>query len=150
MWTLLTPDCLNCEVFCYGFSADNVAYMQQFVKHICKDLSNCSFTLLNIHHLASLTLPSLLSLLIHLLPSALPAPFPSLLARTVVMSWLFLDWFVPLYLLVSVLVLAGFGACLYFLEPGLQDAHKWSNKTIRHHPLVTSVNCGDDDSNALI
>uniref|UniRef100_A0A3Q2QBQ3 Uncharacterized protein n=1 Tax=Fundulus heteroclitus TaxID=8078 RepID=A0A3Q2QBQ3_FUNHE len=41
------------------------------------------------------------------------------------MSWLFLDWFVPLYLLVSVLVLAGFGACLYFLEPGLQDAHKW-------------------------
>uniref|UniRef100_A0A4W6FY01 Uncharacterized protein n=1 Tax=Lates calcarifer TaxID=8187 RepID=A0A4W6FY01_LATCA len=48
------------------------------------------------------------------------------------MSWLFLDWFVPLYLLVSVLVLAGFGACLYFLEPGLQDAHKWSsNKTVR-------------------
>uniref|UniRef100_A0A671YJB6 Uncharacterized protein n=1 Tax=Sparus aurata TaxID=8175 RepID=A0A671YJB6_SPAAU len=42
------------------------------------------------------------------------------------MSWLFLDWFVPLYLLVSVLVLAGFGACLYFLEPGLQDAHKWT------------------------
>uniref|UniRef100_A0A3B5KHS5 Uncharacterized protein n=1 Tax=Takifugu rubripes TaxID=31033 RepID=A0A3B5KHS5_TAKRU len=41
------------------------------------------------------------------------------------MSWLFLDWFVPLYLLVSVLVLAGFGACLYFLEPGLQDSHKW-------------------------
>uniref|UniRef100_A0A3Q3G5I6 Uncharacterized protein n=1 Tax=Labrus bergylta TaxID=56723 RepID=A0A3Q3G5I6_9LABR len=47
------------------------------------------------------------------------------------MSWLFLDWFVPLYLLVSVLVLAGFGACLYFLEPGLQEAHKWSNKTVR-------------------
>ncbi|TDH16078.1 hypothetical protein EPR50_G00016250 [Perca flavescens] len=67
-----------------------------------------------------------------------------------VMSWLFLDWFVPLYLLVSVLVLAGFGACLYFLEPGLQDAHKWSNKTVRHHPLVASVNCRDDDSNALI
>lgn len=66
------------------------------------------------------------------------------------MSWLFLDWFVPLYLLVSVLVLAGFGACLYFLEPGLQDAHKWSNKTVRHHPLVASVNCRDDDSNALI
>lgn len=73
-------------------------------------------------------------------------PFP----LTAVMSWLFLDWFVPLYLLVSVLVLAGFGACLYFLEPGLQDAHKWSNKTVRHHPLVASVNCRDDDSNALI
>ncbi|KAK7929992.1 hypothetical protein WMY93_006387 [Mugilogobius chulae] len=61
------------------------------------------------------------------------------------MSWLFLDWFVPLYLLVSVLVLAGFGACLYFLEPGLQDAHKWNNKTVRHHPLVASVNCREDD-----
>lgn len=71
-------------------------------------------------------------------------------ALLAVMSWLFLDWFVPLYLLVSVLVLAGFGACLYFLEPGLQDAHKWSNKTVRHHPLVASVNCRDDDSNALI
>ncbi|KAF1395128.1 hypothetical protein PFLUV_G00008330 [Perca fluviatilis] len=71
-------------------------------------------------------------------------------ASAAVMSWLFLDWFVPLYLLVSVLVLAGFGACLYFLEPGLQDAHKWSNKTVRHHPLVASVNCRDDDSNALI
>lgn len=71
-------------------------------------------------------------------------------ALTAIMSWLFLDWFVPLYLLVSVLVLAGFGACLYFLEPGLQDAHKWSNKTVRHHPLVASVNCRDDDSNALI
>uniref|UniRef100_A0A8C7CYC8 Uncharacterized protein n=1 Tax=Oncorhynchus kisutch TaxID=8019 RepID=A0A8C7CYC8_ONCKI len=44
------------------------------------------------------------------------------------MSWMFLDWFVPIYLLVSVLVLAGFGACLYFLEPGLQDAHKWRQK----------------------
>lgn len=66
------------------------------------------------------------------------------------MSSLFLDWFVPLYLLVSVLVLAGFGACLYFLEPGLQDSHKWSNKTVRHHPLVASVNCRDDDSKALI
>lgn len=73
-------------------------------------------------------------------------PHPS----TAVMSLLFLDWFVPLYLLVSVLVLAGFGACLYFLEPGLQDAHKWSSKTVRHHPLVASVNCRDDDSNALI
>ncbi|KAG7485173.1 serine hydrolase [Solea senegalensis] len=71
-------------------------------------------------------------------------------AAASVMSWLFLDWFVPLYLLVSVLVLAGFGACLYFLEPGLQDAHKWSSKTVRHHPLVASVNCRDDDSNALI
>ncbi|KAJ3614227.1 hypothetical protein NHX12_017801 [Muraenolepis orangiensis] len=66
------------------------------------------------------------------------------------MSWLFLDWFVPVYLLVSVLVLAGFGACLYFLEPGLQDAHKWSNKTVRHHPLVASVDCRDEDTNALI
>lgn len=78
-----------------------------------------------------------------------PPPFPALCSDTA-MSWLFLDWFVPLYLLVSVLVLAGFGACLYFLEPGLQDAHKWSNKTVRHHPLVASVNCRDDDSNALI
>lgn len=66
------------------------------------------------------------------------------------MSWLFLEWFVPVYLLVSVLVLAGFGACLYFLEPGLQDAHKWSSNTVRHHPLVASVNCRDDDTNALI
>uniref|UniRef100_A0A8C6SCK2 Uncharacterized protein n=1 Tax=Neogobius melanostomus TaxID=47308 RepID=A0A8C6SCK2_9GOBI len=51
------------------------------------------------------------------------------------MSWLFLDWFVPLYLLVSVLVLAGFGACLYFLEPGLQDAHK-KYVTYRKHLLL--------------
>lgn len=79
---------------------------------------------------------------------ALPLLHPSPL--TAVMSLLFLDWFVPLYLLVSVLVLAGFGACLYFLEPGLQDAHKWSSKTVRHHPLVASVNCRDDDSNVLI
>ncbi|CAL8273537.1 unnamed protein product [Gadus morhua 'NCC'] len=69
---------------------------------------------------------------------------------TTSMSWLFLDWFVPVYLLVSVLVLAGFGACLYCLEPGLQDAHKWSNKKVRHHPLVASVNCTDEDTNALI
>lgn len=75
-------------------------------------------------------------------------PRPSV--GTATMSWLFLDWFVPLYLLVSVLVLAGFGACLYFLEPGLQEAHKWSSKTVRHHPLVASVNCRDDDRNALI
>lgn len=80
----------------------------------------------------------------HLFPLLHPSPL------TAVMSLLFLDWFVPLYLLVSVLVLAGFGACLYFLEPGLQDAHKWSSKTVRHHPLVASVNCRDDDSNALI
>uniref|UniRef100_UPI003AAC2D47 small integral membrane protein 45 n=1 Tax=Centroberyx gerrardi TaxID=166262 RepID=UPI003AAC2D47 len=52
------------------------------------------------------------------------------------MSWLFLDWFVPLYLLVSVLVLAGFGACLYFLEPGLQDAHKWRMERM---PLLASI-----------
>uniref|UniRef100_A0A3P8U9C2 Uncharacterized protein n=1 Tax=Amphiprion percula TaxID=161767 RepID=A0A3P8U9C2_AMPPE len=52
------------------------------------------------------------------------------------MSWLFPGLVRPLYLLVSVLVLAGFGACLYFLEPGLQDAHKWSNKTVRHQPVL--------------
>ncbi|KAJ8001775.1 hypothetical protein DPEC_G00172930 [Dallia pectoralis] len=66
------------------------------------------------------------------------------------MSWMFLDWFVPVYLLLSVLVLAGFGACLYFLEPGLQEAHKWSGRTVKHHPLVVSVNCKYDDSDALI
>ncbi|XP_067297198.1 small integral membrane protein 45-like [Pseudorasbora parva] len=68
------------------------------------------------------------------------------------MPWMFLDWFVPVYLLVSVLVLAGFGACLYFLEPGLQDAHKWSNKSLRHQPLAPTrqTNCRDDDSNALL
>uniref|UniRef100_A0A669F951 Uncharacterized protein n=1 Tax=Oreochromis niloticus TaxID=8128 RepID=A0A669F951_ORENI len=57
------------------------------------------------------------------------------------MSWLFLDWFVPLYLLVSVLVLAGFGACLYFLEPGLQDAHKWTKCTMRRR-LYPDRDCG--------
>uniref|UniRef100_A0A4W4GYN7 Uncharacterized protein n=1 Tax=Electrophorus electricus TaxID=8005 RepID=A0A4W4GYN7_ELEEL len=57
------------------------------------------------------------------------------------MSWMFVDWFVPVYLLVSVLVLAGFGACLYFLEPGLQDAHKWSNKSLKHQPLVNVSLC---------
>uniref|UniRef100_A0A671P3D0 Uncharacterized protein n=1 Tax=Sinocyclocheilus anshuiensis TaxID=1608454 RepID=A0A671P3D0_9TELE len=68
------------------------------------------------------------------------------------MPWMFLDWFVPVYLLVSVLVLAGFGACLYFLEPGLQDAHKWSNKSLRHQPLapIRQTCCRDDDSNALL
>ncbi|KAJ8377362.1 hypothetical protein AAFF_G00260910 [Aldrovandia affinis] len=68
------------------------------------------------------------------------------------MPWLFLDWFVPLYLLVSVLVLAGFGACLYFLEPGLQDAHKWSSQSAHRRPLVThDENCSkDDDHSALI
>jgi len=65
------------------------------------------------------------------------------------MSWMFLDWFVPVYLLVSVLVLAGFGACLYFLEPGLQDAHKWSSKSLRHQPLA-QTHSRDDDSNALL
>lgn len=64
---------------------------------------------------------------------------------------MFVDWFVPVYLLVSVLVLAGFGACLYFLEPGLQDAHKWSNKSIKHQPLVPTLKTHlDDDSSALI
>lgn len=68
------------------------------------------------------------------------------------MSWMFLDWFVPVYLLVSVLVLAGFGACLYFLEPGLQDAHKWSTKSLRHQPLAQTrqTHSRDDDSNALL
>uniref|UniRef100_A0A8D0CMC0 Uncharacterized protein n=1 Tax=Scleropages formosus TaxID=113540 RepID=A0A8D0CMC0_SCLFO len=68
------------------------------------------------------------------------------------MPWLFLDWFVPVYLLVSVLVLAGFGACLYFLEPGLQDAHKWSAQSAHRRPLVSSDdNYGkDEDNNALI
>uniref|UniRef100_A0A4W3GC49 Small integral membrane protein 45 n=1 Tax=Callorhinchus milii TaxID=7868 RepID=A0A4W3GC49_CALMI len=37
----------------------------------------------------------------------------------------FLDWFVPVYLLASILVLVAFGACVYYCEPGLQDAHKW-------------------------
>ncbi|XP_054998314.1 protein SMIM45 [Sorex araneus] len=37
----------------------------------------------------------------------------------------FLDWFVPLYLVISVLILVGFGACIYYFEPGLQEAHKW-------------------------
>lgn len=86
----------------------------------------------------------------HALLYVCPSLAPLWLCSDSSMSWLFLDWFVPLYLLVSVLVLAGFGACLYFLEPGLQDAHKWSNKAVRHHPLVASVNCRDDDSNALI
>ncbi len=68
------------------------------------------------------------------------------------MTWMFLDWFVPVYLLVSVLVLAGFGACLYFLEPGLQEAHKWSNKSLRHQSLapMRQSHCRDDDSNALL
>lgn len=65
---------------------------------------------------------------------------------------MFLDWFVPVYLLVSVLVLAGFGACLYFLEPGLQDAHKWSNKSLKRQPLAPTrqTHGGEDDSNALL
>ncbi|KAL6481659.1 hypothetical protein MHYP_G00097390 [Metynnis hypsauchen] len=67
------------------------------------------------------------------------------------MPWMFVDWFVPVYLLVSVLVLAGFGACLYFLEPGLQDAHKWSNKSIKRQPLAPTLQAHrDDDSSALI
>ena len=37
----------------------------------------------------------------------------------------FLDWFVPGYLVISVLILVGFGACIYYFEPGLQEAHKW-------------------------
>ena len=37
----------------------------------------------------------------------------------------FLDWFVPGYLIISILILVGFGACIYYFEPGLQEAHKW-------------------------
>uniref|UniRef100_A0A8B9QWW3 Uncharacterized protein n=1 Tax=Anas platyrhynchos TaxID=8839 RepID=A0A8B9QWW3_ANAPL len=37
----------------------------------------------------------------------------------------FLDWFVPVYLMISILILVGFGACIYYFEPGLQEAHKW-------------------------
>ncbi|RMC03376.1 hypothetical protein DUI87_20573 [Hirundo rustica rustica] len=37
----------------------------------------------------------------------------------------FLDWFVPVYLVISILILVGFGACIYYFEPGLQEAHKW-------------------------
>ena len=44
----------------------------------------------------------------------------------------FLDWFVPVYLVISVLILVGFGACIYYFEPGLQEAHKWRMK----RPLV--------------
>ena len=126
--------------------------MLQFVMmsvSVCRDLNNSATLLIHpslpflCHVSSSIFHPVLLLLLLLFFQ---PLPFP----LTAVMSWLFLDWFVPLYLLVSVLVLAGFGACLYFLEPGLQDAHKWSNKTVRHHPLVASVNCRDDDSNALI
>ncbi|KAB0390786.1 hypothetical protein E2I00_010347, partial [Balaenoptera physalus] len=29
----------------------------------------------------------------------------------------FLDWFVPVYLFISVLILVGFGACIYYFEP---------------------------------
>lgn len=107
-------------------------------------ISRCGVILQGFSHSVQLV-PPLQPNISPLCPALLHPP-PS----TAVMSLLFLDWFVPLYLLVSVLVLAGFGACLYFLEPGLQDAHKWSSKTVRHHPLVASVNCRDDDSNALI
>lgn len=45
----------------------------------------------------------------------------------------FLDWFVPLYLMISILILVGFGACIYYFEPGLQDAHKWrSQRPVTH------------------
>uniref|UniRef100_A0A2K5C7S3 Uncharacterized protein n=1 Tax=Aotus nancymaae TaxID=37293 RepID=A0A2K5C7S3_AOTNA len=29
------------------------------------------------------------------------------------------------HLVISVLILVGFGACIYYFEPGLQEAHKW-------------------------
>uniref|UniRef100_A0A8C4TFB0 Small integral membrane protein 45 n=1 Tax=Erpetoichthys calabaricus TaxID=27687 RepID=A0A8C4TFB0_ERPCA len=44
----------------------------------------------------------------------------------------FLDWFVPVYLMISILILVGFGACIYYFEPGLQEAHKWRTQK----PLV--------------
>lgn len=139
--------------------------VMRYISH-CREpvFVRSTFKLNKYHGVTLLIHPSPKSLLSPAIHPSIPPPFslsslstifcPPLpshhFALTAVMSWLFLDWFVPLYLLVSVLVLAGFGACLYFLEPGLQDAHKWSNKTIRHHPLVASVNCRDDDNNALI
>ncbi|GCC21754.1 hypothetical protein chiPu_0020229, partial [Chiloscyllium punctatum] len=27
--------------------------------------------------------------------------------------------------MISILILVGFGACIYYFEPGLQEAHKW-------------------------
>ncbi|ELR48004.1 hypothetical protein M91_14873 [Bos mutus] len=58
-----------------------------------------------------------------------PYPFltpqePSEAAKAAAMPH-FLDWFVPVYLFISVLILVGFGACIYYFEPGLQEAHKW-------------------------
>ncbi|XP_077575262.1 uncharacterized protein smim45 [Stigmatopora nigra] len=108
---------------------------------LCEDrfdrrLDSSGESVAHLHALARLRAQLKLSLRIHI--------------RLPTMSWLFLDWFVPLYLLVSVLVLAGFGACLYFLEPGLHDTHTWSNKSNRHRPLVASVNCHGDDTDALI
>ena len=140
-----------CNVSAGSSENNGTLEMLQFVMmsvSVCRDLNNSATLLIHpslpfLRHVSSSIFHPVLLLLLLFFQ---PLPFP----LTAVMSWLFLDWFVPLYLLVSVLVLAGFGACLYFLEPGLQDAHKWSNKTVRHHPLVASVNCRDDDSNALI
>ncbi|KAF7460024.1 Hypothetical predicted protein [Marmota monax] len=57
------------------------------------------------------------------------APPPALVARVLAAKAAamphFLDWFVPVYLVISVLILVGFGACIYYFEPGLQEAHKW-------------------------
>lgn len=57
------------------------------------------------------------------------APPPALTARVSAAEAAamphFLDWFVPVYLVISVLILVGFGACIYYFEPGLQEAHKW-------------------------
>lgn len=60
--------------------------------------------------------------------SSAQSPGPGLSLQGV--SWAtamphFLDWFVPVYLVISVLILVGFGACIYYFEPGLQEAHKW-------------------------
>ncbi|XP_078286765.1 small integral membrane protein 45 [Rhinoraja longicauda] len=59
----------------------------------------------------------------------------------------FLDWFVPLYLMISILILVGFGACIYYFEPGLQEAHKWRsqrpvNDREGRKALVTRDNLG--------
>lgn len=82
----------------------------------------------------------------HLLPLAAFSPA----SRFHGMPLMFLDWFVPVYLLVSILVLVGFGACLYFLEPGLQDAHKWSNTSVQRPPMAVARNCKEEDAKVLI
>lgn len=57
--------------------------------------------------------------------SPLPALTNSVSAAEATTMPHFLDWFVPVYLVISILILVGFGACIYYFEPGLQEAHKW-------------------------